>query len=107
MYADFMWVIRLSRELKGKRYMYIVRPLEEEENQIEGSISNVKRSIAKLEKKLETQLKTQSQKICTEVADFQVSSLDSLNQKVNTVQDEIKDLGNKMDALMKMMQQKI
>lgn len=31
MYADFMWVIKLSKELRGKRYMYIVRPCEDSE----------------------------------------------------------------------------
>lgn len=53
MYADFLWVIRLSKELKGKRYMYIVRPIEDDSGeQIEGSISGVNHSIQKLEKKL-------------------------------------------------------
>jgi hypothetical protein len=54
MYADFMWAIRLSKKMKDKRYMYIVKPLEEEGNAIDGSISGVKRGISKLEKKLET-----------------------------------------------------
>ena len=55
MYADFMWVISLSKSLKDKRYMYIVRPVKDEEGEAnEGSMIGVKRGITKLEKKLET-----------------------------------------------------
>ena len=49
MYADFMWAISLSKKLKDKRYMYIVKPLDDDASEIEGSISGVKRGISKLE----------------------------------------------------------
>lgn len=34
LYADFMWAITLSKELLGKRYLFVVRPVSanEEEN---------------------------------------------------------------------------
>jgi len=57
MYADFLWCIGLDPEIKGKRYLYIVKPEEEEEgNALEGNISGVKRTLIKLEKTLTTQL---------------------------------------------------
>lgn len=90
MYADFMWVISLSKSLKDKRYMYIVRPVKDEEGESnEGSMIGVKRGITKLEKKLETQLKVQANKICSTVADFQLLSLNNLNEKVNNVQEDV------------------
>ena len=38
MYADFLWAIRLTEELKDQRYLYVVRPLiveSEDTDQIE------------------------------------------------------------------------
>lgn len=71
MYADFLWCIGLDPEIKGKRYLYIVRPEEEEEgNALEGNIAGVKRTLVKLEKTLSTQLQDQAKRVTTEVADF-------------------------------------
>jgi len=30
MYADFLWGINLTEELKGQRYLYVVRPLQDD-----------------------------------------------------------------------------
>ena len=30
LYADFMWAITLTRELRGKRYLYVVKPVEDQ-----------------------------------------------------------------------------
>ncbi len=37
LYADFMWAIRLTKELQDKRYLFVVRPVDtnEEPNEIE------------------------------------------------------------------------
>lgn len=29
MYADFLWLIKLTVELKGQRYLYVVKPIED------------------------------------------------------------------------------
>jgi hypothetical protein len=37
-YADFLWMIKLTEELKGQRYLYVVRPVNqsvEETNQVD------------------------------------------------------------------------
>lgn len=31
LYADFMWAITLTKELRGKRYLYVVKPIKDEE----------------------------------------------------------------------------
>lgn len=86
MYADFLWVITLDKEIQGRRYLYIVRPEEEEEaNASEAGIGAVKRSLVKLEKTLSTQLNDQAKKICTDVADFQVTSLGTLSDRTDEI----------------------
>jgi len=30
LYADFMWCIILTKELEGKRYLYVVKPMKDE-----------------------------------------------------------------------------
>lgn len=30
MYADFLWLIKLTEELKGQRYLYLVKPVDNE-----------------------------------------------------------------------------
>lgn len=53
MYADFLWVLTLDKEIKDKRYLYIIQPEEDEEgNAVEGSISSLKRNLLKLEKSM-------------------------------------------------------
>jgi len=32
LYADFMWAITLTKELEGKRYLYVVKPIKDEED---------------------------------------------------------------------------
>ena len=32
LYADFLWGINLSKELSGKRYLYVIRPVVENTN---------------------------------------------------------------------------
>lgn len=32
LYADFMWAISLTQELDGKRYLYVVKPIKDEED---------------------------------------------------------------------------
>lgn len=32
MYSDFMWLIKQTKELKGQRYLYVAKPIEEGEN---------------------------------------------------------------------------
>ena len=32
MYSDFLWAISFSKALKGKRYLYVVKPVENESN---------------------------------------------------------------------------
>lgn len=33
LYADFMWGIRLSKELQGMRYLYVIRPNNDESSE--------------------------------------------------------------------------
>jgi hypothetical protein len=40
LYGDFMWGITLTKALKGKRYLYVVRPVDPSENE-ESAIKQV------------------------------------------------------------------
>jgi hypothetical protein len=33
LYADFMWAIRLTKELQNKRYLFVVRPVDVDEEE--------------------------------------------------------------------------
>jgi len=57
MYADFLWCLSLDKEIENKRYLYVIKPEEEDDKtEIEGSISSVKRNLKKMEKALFKQL---------------------------------------------------
>jgi len=57
MYADFLWCLHLDKEIENKRYLYVIKPEEEDDKtEIEGSISSVKRNLKKMEKALFKQL---------------------------------------------------
>jgi hypothetical protein len=43
MYADFLWLLTLDKELKGKRYLYIVQPAEEEVEDNQANLCTIKR----------------------------------------------------------------
>ena len=44
-YGDFIWAIKLSKQMQG-RYLYIIKPItEEDENAVEGSILSLKRQL--------------------------------------------------------------
>lgn len=100
MYADFLWAIKLDDEIADMRYLYVVTPEEEEEDTgVENSISSVKRQLGKLEKGLSRQLENQAKRITNEVADFQVSALNQLNEKTDEVTHLIKEFNKKFTAL--------
>lgn len=41
LYADFMWGIRLSKELKGMRYLYVIKPVREDEEDNTSAIEEI------------------------------------------------------------------
>lgn len=57
MYADFIWMLKFDAEIFERRYLYIVRPLEDEdESAVASGIIEVKRTLKKLETKITNQL---------------------------------------------------
>lgn len=99
MYADFLWVIKLDKQFKNQRYLYLVTPEDDASSEVEGSITGVKRGLQRLEKNLGLQLAAQAQKITTDVADFQVTSMNTLNDKISEVSENNKQFSKKFDLL--------
>lgn len=56
MYADFLWVLTLDKELKGKRYLYIVQPSQDEGESNEANLSSIKRTLKNMKKSLHDQI---------------------------------------------------
>ena len=100
MTADFLWILTLDTKIKDKRYMYLIKPEEDAEaDALEGSISGVKRQLTKLDKKMTDNFETQRNKICTEVADHQVSALNALQEKTNEMEVKIKKMSKSFNTM--------
>lgn len=48
LYADFMWGIKLTEELKGMRYLYVVRPNEEDSSESVSQIETMQKRLTDL-----------------------------------------------------------
>lgn len=50
LYADYIWAIRLTSELQGKRYLYVVKPVESQDDDmaalLKSETSEIKQQIA-------------------------------------------------------------
>ncbi len=60
LYADFMWGIRLSKELQGMRYLYVIRPNNDEESETS--------TLEALQKRVTDLLEEQNTKNMSEIA---------------------------------------
>ena len=45
LYADFMWGISLTKALRGKRYLYVVRPVSDDESQVDSAVQQAESNI--------------------------------------------------------------
>lgn len=63
-YADFLWVISLDKTYDNKKYLYIVTPVEEDDeggdDDWEGGMAKIKKSIGRNHKKLVTKMNDQA-----------------------------------------------
>lgn len=50
LYADWLWAIRLTKELEGQRYLYVIRPKTEEDEESKSAIDLAKKNIVKIVK---------------------------------------------------------
>lgn len=111
MCADFLWAISLSKTLEGKRYLYIVKPIENEEaaSNEDNSIASVRRQLKLIEKRTSESIQDSTGRISIEVED--------LNKKVQTYfrnnQQVVKSLTKmqsemdfKLDAILKALKSK-
>jgi hypothetical protein len=48
LYADFIWGIKLNKNLSGKRYLYVVRPDTEREDDQMSAIASLQERISEL-----------------------------------------------------------
>lgn len=48
LYADYLWAISLTNELKGKRYLYVVKPIKAQEADQASLISDATKQISQV-----------------------------------------------------------
>jgi hypothetical protein len=107
MTADFLWILILDKKIKDKRYLYLIRPEEDEEaGQVEGSIGGIKRQLLKLDKKMTDQLVAQAQKISSEVADNQMVAMSTLNEKTAEIEQTVKNFKGKFEEILTLLKNK-
>lgn len=78
MYTDFLWAINLNKDFETTRYLYIARPISQEnkDDSLENSIEAIRRQLGQLEKRTHESIIDTSGRISVEIED--------LNRKVHT-----------------------
>lgn len=92
LYADYIWAIRLTRELRGQRYLYVVKPIQEVEDDLtellKAETGEIKQQIAENEKATTAQMQSMQNKLQSVIA---------LNHKVRMeLSQQIEDLNHEM-----------
>jgi hypothetical protein len=101
MAADFIWLLKPHSKFRKQRYLYLVRPEEDEaSNQFKGSIFGLKRQLTKFESKLNEQVVTQAQKVSAEVADHQMAAMSTLNERTTEIEMQVKNFKGKFEEIL-------
>lgn len=82
MYADFLWAIKLTKELKGQRYLYVVRPLANESEETD--------QIEQTEKKILQIMKSEFTKTSEEISVLK-NKMSQLVTQQNSMQQDINE----------------
>ena len=101
-YADFLWAIKLDKTFNNKKYLYITTPVEDEEAEAEadsenweGSVSKIKKSINRNQKKLEQKMDEQASQFRSTLENMLIE-LKQLANKTNYLEENI---DNKFEEL--------
>ena len=116
MYADFLWAISLSSSLEGNRYLYIVKPIAQDEQATKGdnNIASVRRQLKVLEKRTSASINDSTERISIEVEDLNkkvqsyfknsqevAKSLTLMQRDVKEIKENEAKLDAKLDQILK------